>query len=259
MPPGTHQGCFGCASREFRRLIGVAPSDEHFFDSCDCNLADIVLFPMKAIIVPVTPFQQNCSIIWDETTDQAAVIDPGGEIERLLTELERLDLTLERILLTHAHLDHAAGTAKLAALKSVPVEGPHQDDQFLIEALPQQAERYGFPASATFAPNRWLADGDQVSVGNDTCRVLHCPGHTPGHVIFFHQELRVAWVGDVLFAGSIGRSDLPRGNHGQLVHSIRAKLFPLGDDVTFDPGHGPRSTFGHERKTNPFVADKVYR
>ena len=214
---------------------------------------------MKALIIPVTPFQQNCSIVWDETTKLAAVVDPGGEIDRLLAEMQRRDLTLEKILLTHAHLDHAAGTAKLAASQNVPIEGPHADDRFLIESLPEQAAKYGFPASATFEPNRWLADGDQVSVGSESFQVVHCPGHTPGHVVFFHQGQQVAWVGDVLFAGSIGRSDLPRGNHDQLVRSIRDKLFPLGDEVTFVPGHGPTSTLGHERKTNPFVADKVFR
>jgi glyoxylase-like metal-dependent hydrolase (beta-lactamase superfamily II) len=214
---------------------------------------------MKAIIMPVTPFQQNCSIVWDENTKRAAVVDPGGEIERLMSELKRRDLVLEKILLTHGHLDHAAGTAKLAALTGVPIEGPHSDDQFLLDALPEQAEKYGFPPSATFSPSRWLTDGDQVSVGGEVFDVVHCPGHTPGHVIFFHRGQRVAWVGDVVFAGSIGRSDLPRGNHEQLVRSIRDKLFTLGDDVTFVPGHGPTSTLGHERQTNPFVADRVFR
>lgn len=213
---------------------------------------------MQAIIVPVTPFQQNCSIVWDEASRFAAVVDPGGEVERILTELERRDLKLEKILLTHAHLDHAAGTAKLAALKQVPIEGPHPDDQFLIDQLPAQAERYGFPPSMSFAPDRWLGDGDRVDVGGEQFSVTHCPGHTPGHVVFFNERRRYAWVGDVLFAGSIGRSDLPRGNHEALVHSIRRKLFPLGDDVTFVPGHGPTSTFGRERRTNPFVADRLF-
>jgi glyoxylase-like metal-dependent hydrolase (beta-lactamase superfamily II) len=214
---------------------------------------------MKAVIIPVTPFQQNCSIVWDEASGRAAVVDPGGEIERILTEVERRGLTLEKILLTHAHLDHAAGTAKLAALRDLPIEGPHPDDQFLIDGLPADAARYGFPPSTAFVPDRWLGDGDQVRVGEETLSVTHCPGHTPGHVVFFHERERCAWVGDVLFAGSIGRSDLPRGSHGTLVDSIRRKLFPLGDDVTFVPGHGPTSTFGRERQTNPFVADRLFR
>jgi len=214
---------------------------------------------MKVFIVPVTAFQQNCSIIWDEATRCAAVIDPGGDLDRLLEVLGRHQLTLEKILLTHAHLDHAAGTAALAALHRVPIEGPHEEDQFLIDSLPEQAAKYGFPTSAPFVPNRWLVDGDAVSVGNESFSVLHCPGHTPGHVVFFHEAQRVAWVGDVLFAGSVGRSDLPRGNQAELFRSIRDKLFTLGDDVTFVPGHGPTSTIGQERRTNPFVADLKFR
>jgi len=214
---------------------------------------------MKALIIPVTPFQQNCSIVWDESTQRAAVVDPGGDLPRLVAELERRDLTLEKIVLTHAHVDHAAGTAQLAALKGVPIEGPHVDDQFLIDSLPDQAERFGFPASSSFVPDRWLGDGDRISIGNESFQVIHCPGHTPGHVVFFHERQRVAWVGDVLFAGSVGRTDFPRGNQEHLFRSIRAKLFPLGDDVAFVPGHGPKSTFGHERLTNPFVADNVFR
>jgi glyoxylase-like metal-dependent hydrolase (beta-lactamase superfamily II) len=214
---------------------------------------------MKAIIVPVTAFQQNCSIVWDEATRRAAVIDPGGDLDRLLDVLARHQLTLEKILLTHAHLDHAAGTAALAALQGVPIEGPHEEDQFLIDSLPDQAARYGFPPSARFVPNRWLADGDAVSVGNEFFQVLHCPGHTPGHVVLLHEGQRVAWVGDVLFAGSVGRTDLPRGNQAQLYRSIREKLFTLDDEVTFVPGHGPTSTIGHERRTNPFVADPKFR
>jgi glyoxylase-like metal-dependent hydrolase (beta-lactamase superfamily II) len=214
---------------------------------------------MKAVVVPVTPFQQNCSIVWDAASGLAAVVDPGGEIRRLLAEIDQRGLKLEKILLTHAHLDHAAGTAELASLKKIPIEGPHPDDQFLIEELPDHAARYGFPPSTAFAPDRWLADGDRVRVGGEELTVAHCPGHTPGHVVFFSERARCAWVGDVLFAGSIGRSDLPRGDHDLLVSSIRQKLFPLGDDVTFVPGHGPVSTFGRERQTNPFVADRLFR
>jgi hydroxyacylglutathione hydrolase len=213
---------------------------------------------MQAIILPVTPFQQNCSIVWEEHGMTAAVVDPGGEIERILVELRSRNLTLEKILLTHAHLDHAAGTAQLAAFAKVPIEGPHRDDQFLIDELAGQAARYGFPPTTPFTPNRWLADGDRVTLGAEEFTVTHCPGHTPGHVVFFHRAQRCAWVGDVLFAGSIGRSDLPRGNQADLIHSIRHKLFPLGDDVTFVPGHGPVSTFGHERQRNPYVADRLF-
>lgn len=214
---------------------------------------------MKALILPVTPFQQNCSVVWDEGSRLAAVVDPGGEIERILAELDRHGLTLEKILLTHAHLDHCAGTAKLRALKQVPIEGPHREDQFLIDELPEHSQRYGFPPSASFTPDRWLDDGDEVTVGSERFSVTHCPGHTPGHVVFFNAQQRHAWVGDVIFAGSIGRSDLPRGNQQQLVASIRGKLFPLGDDVTFVPGHGPLSTFGRERQSNPYVADRLFR
>jgi glyoxylase-like metal-dependent hydrolase (beta-lactamase superfamily II) len=214
---------------------------------------------MKALIIPVTPFQQNCSVIWDERTKRAAVVDPGGDLDRVLAEVDREQLTLEKILLTHAHLDHAAATAELAKLRGLPIEGPHRDDQFLIDDLPQSAQRFGFAPSTTFTPDRWLEHGDQVTVGGETLEVKHCPGHTPGHVVFFHPGQKFAWVGDVIFAGSIGRSDLPRGDHETLVRSIRENLFPLGDDVRFVPGHGPLSSFGEERLHNPFVADKRFR
>lgn len=213
---------------------------------------------MRALIVPVTAFQQNCSILWNEENHRAAVVDPGGDLDRVLAQLEKHGLTLEKILLTHAHLDHAAGTAELAQLKDVPIEGPHIGDQFWIEGLPEAASRYGFPPAESFEPNRWLDHGDTVTVGDETLEVLHCPGHTPGHVVFFHRHARIAWVGDVLFAGSIGRSDFPRGNHEELIQSIRQRLWPLGDDVTFVPGHGPTSTFGAERRSNPFVADGLF-
>ncbi len=213
---------------------------------------------MRAIIVPVTPFQQNCSIVWNETNRRAAVVDPGGDLDRVLAQLDKEGLTLEKILLTHAHLDHVAGTAELAKLKQVPIEGPHEADRFWIEGLPEAAQRYGFPPAEIFEPDRWLQHGDTVTIGGETLEVLHCPGHTPGHVVFFHRDVRVAWVGDVLFAGSIGRSDFPRGDQETLIRSIRERLFPLGDDVTFVPGHGPTSTFGDERRSNPFVADRRF-
>jgi hydroxyacylglutathione hydrolase len=213
---------------------------------------------MRALIIPVTPFQQNCSIVWNEANRLAAVVDPGGDLERVIQQLDKEKLVLEKILLTHGHLDHAAGTAELAKLKNVPIEGPHEGDRFWIEGLPEATRNYGFPPAEVFEPTRWLQHGDTVTVGGETLEVLHCPGHTPGHVVFFHRDQRVAWVGDVLFAGSIGRTDFPGGHHESLLRSIRERLFPLGDDVTFIPGHGPTSTFGNERRTNPFVADRLF-
>lgn len=212
---------------------------------------------LQFLIVPVTAFQQNCSLVWD-AHGHAALIDPGGDVPRLLAEANRRGLTLTKILLTHAHLDHCAATAQLARERQLPVEGPGREDQFWIEALPAAAAQYGFPPAEPFVPDRWLEDGDTVSVGEETLEVLHCPGHTPGHVVFFHRASRIAWVGDVLFAGSVGRTDFPRGDTQALIRSIRERLFPLGDDVRFVPGHGPMSSFGAERRTNPFVADRLF-
>jgi glyoxylase-like metal-dependent hydrolase (beta-lactamase superfamily II) len=214
---------------------------------------------MKIAVVPVTPFQQNCSVIWCERTRRGAVVDPGGDLDEVLGVADEEGLTLEKILLTHAHLDHAAGTAELARRRGLPIEGPHEGDLFWIEQMPQQARMFGFGEGESFVPDRWLHQGDTVTVGEVTLQVRHCPGHTPGHVIFFHEPGRFAIVGDVLFAGSIGRTDFPRGDHEQLLRSIRENLFPLGDDVTFLPGHGPTSTFGEERRSNPFVADRLFR
>jgi len=214
---------------------------------------------MKLEVVPVTAFQQNCSVLWCEKTRLAAIVDPGGDLERVLKVIESNGLTLEKILITHAHLDHAGATAELARRYSVPIEGPHSGDQFWIEQMPAQAKMFGFPPSEAFVPTRWLQQGDHVTVGELEFEVRHCPGHTPGHVVFFHAPSRFAIVGDVLFAGSIGRTDFPRGNHADLIRSIRENLFPLGDDVTFLPGHGPTSTFGAERRSNPFVADALFR
>jgi len=210
---------------------------------------------MKCGILPVTPFQQNCSLVWDEATMRGAVIDPGGDLPAIEAAIAKAGFTLERILLTHGHLDHASGAGALKARTGVPIEGPHADDAFLIESLPEQAARYSFPPVTPFAPDRWLEGGDTVTVGALTFDVRHCPGHTPGHVIFFHRGSKLAFVGDVLFRGSVGRTDLPRGNHTVLIRSIRNELWPLGNDVTFVPGHGPLSTFGEERETNAFVAD----
>jgi len=214
---------------------------------------------MKLEVVPVTAFQQNCSVLWCEKSRRAAIVDPGGDLERVLKVIESNGLTLEKILITHAHLDHAGATAELARRYSVPIEGPHSGDQFWIEQMPAQAKMFGFPPSEAFVPTRWLQQGDHVTVGELEFEVRHCPGHTPGHVVFFHAPSRFAIVGDVLFAGSIGRTDFPRGNHADLIRSIRENLFPLGDDVTFLPGHGPTSTFGAERRSNPFVADALFR
>ena len=214
---------------------------------------------MKVAIVPVTPFQQNCSILVDEETGRAAVVDPGGDLDRLMKALAQTGATLERILVTHGHLDHCSGAAELRRRTKVPIEGPQREDRFWIEQLPVAAAGFGLAPAEAFEPDRWLEDGDTVSFGEQTLQVLHCPGHTPGHVVFFHEGVRVAMVGDVLFAGSIGRTDFPRGDHAALIRSITTRLWPLGDDVTFIPGHGPTSTFGEERETNPFVSPIVAR
>jgi hydroxyacylglutathione hydrolase len=210
---------------------------------------------MKVAIVPVTPFEQNCSLLVCEETGKAAVVDPGGDLDRVLAAVEKTGATLEKILLTHGHIDHCGGTAELRDRLDLPVEGPHRDDSFWIDQLPEQGKRFGFPRLEAFTPDRWLEGGDSVSFGKVTLEVRYCPGHTPGHVVFFHRGLRLAIVGDVLFRGSIGRTDFPRGDFDTLVESITTQLWPLGDDVTFVPGHGPTSTFGEERRSNPFVSD----
>ncbi len=216
-----------------------------------------MLAELNRIVIPVTPFQQNCSLLWCGASGRGAVVDPGGDLDRIAARIKAEGITLEKVLLTHAHLDHAAGARVFADTFGVPIEGPEAEDEFWLASLPQQAARYGFPVAPTFIPDRWLKDGDTVSFGAQTMQVLHCPGHTPGHVVFYHAS-GVAFVGDVFFQGSIGRTDFPRGNHGQLIESIRSKLWPLGDEVTFVPGHGPESTFGFERRTNPFVADALF-
>jgi hydroxyacylglutathione hydrolase len=210
---------------------------------------------LKYRVIPVTPFEQNCTLLWCTETHKAAVVDPGGDLDRIRAAAKAEGVTLEKILLTHAHIDHAGGTAELAKSEELPIEGPHKEDNFWIQGLAMQAQMFGFPAPEVFTPNRWLEDGDTVTVGNETLEVLHTPGHTPGHVVFFHRGSKLAQVGDVLFNGSIGRTDFPKGDYNTLIHSIREKLFPLGDDVSFICGHGPMSTFGQERATNPFVSD----
>ena len=212
---------------------------------------------MQAIITPVTPFQQNSSLLICQRSRQAAVVDPGGDLDRILAAAKGEQVRIEKILVTHGHLDHAGGVAELAQRLNVPIEGPHPEDQFWIDSIADQAQSYGFAGARSFEPDRWLFGGDTVSVGEMVLEVRHCPGHTPGHVIFFHRETELAVVGDVLFKGSIGRSDFPRGDFATLVRSIREQLWPLGDTVSFIPGHGPTSTFGEERRHNPFVGDQL--
>lgn len=214
---------------------------------------------LRAAIVPVTPFQQNCSVLWCDVTRRAAVVDPGGDLDQIEQVITQEGLTLERILLTHAHVDHAGATAELARRTGVPIEGPHQADKYWIDAIAEHGKRYNFEFAEAFEPTRWLQQGDVVTVGNESLEVRHCPGHTPGHVVFINHGARLALVGDVLFQGSIGRSDFPGGDHATLISSIRDNLFPLGDDIRFVPGHGPMSTFGHEKQTNPHVADRLFK
>ena len=212
---------------------------------------------MKVLIIPVTPFEQNCSLLICEQTGKAAAIDPGGNLERIEQALTKHDATLEKVFLTHGHIDHCGQSRVLADRHNVPPEGPQRADLFWIKQLPQQAQMFGFEPIAAFEPDRWLEDGDTVSFGAETLEVLHCPGHTPGHVVFFHREGGLAIVGDVLFQGSIGRTDFPGSNHAALIEAITTKLWPLGDDVQFVPGHGPTSTFGDEREYNAFVSDRA--
>ncbi len=210
---------------------------------------------LKFQITPVTPFQQNSSLIWCDETMEGAIVDPGGDLSKIERTIESNGVIPKTILLTHAHIDHAGATAQVARSYNIPIVGPHIEDKFWIQLLPQVSVQYGFPPSESFEPNQWLTDGDEIKVGNEILKVFHCPGHTPGHVIFFHEAARYAWVGDVLFKGSIGRTDFPRGDYDTLIKSIKTKLWPLGDEVTFVSGHGPKSTFGEERRSNPFVKD----
>ncbi len=208
---------------------------------------------LKAAVVPVTPFQQNCTILWDDTTLEAVVVDPGGEVLHILKTLEQLKLRLTTILLTHGHMDHAGGADELREQTGAPVVGPDQRDAFLLAGLAEQGAKYGIEGSRNVTPDRWLVEGDTVRIGQEDFAVRHCPGHTPGHVVFINQALRVALVGDVLFRGSVGRSDFPYGDGAALVQGITTKLLPLGDDISFLCGHGPGGTFGVERQTNPFL------
>jgi glyoxylase-like metal-dependent hydrolase (beta-lactamase superfamily II) len=204
-------------------------------------------------IIPVTPLQQNCTLLRCPQTGATAIVDPGGEPQRINAALQEANATPVMVLLTHGHLDHVGAAPALARMLGVPIVGPHPDDAFWLDALPQQAQLFGFPPQEAFRPERWLDDGETVELGKRRLQVLHCPGHTPGHIVLFDADARLAQVGDVLFAGGIGRWDFPGGSHSDLLRSIHQRLFPLGDDVRFIPGHGPMSTFGEERRTNPMV------
>lgn len=208
---------------------------------------------MKYLTIPVTPFEQNCSLVWCDTTRHAALIDPGGDVERLYAAIEAQQLTLQAVWLTHGHLDHVGGTVAVADQYAVPVIGPHQDDAFWLDALPLQSQQFGFPHHDAFTPTRWLTHGETLTLGEETFNVLHTPGHTPGHVVLFNKNAQIAFVGDVLFAGSIGRTDFPKGNHQQLITAIKEHLWSLGDETEVVPGHGPNTTIGHERLTNMYV------
>lgn len=212
--------------------------------------------PLRAAIIPVTSFEQNCTLIWCSATMKGALVDPGGDLDRLKAAVAHYGVSLEKILLTHGHADHCGQSGILAKEMGVPIEGPHEADRFWISRLEDDGPRFGMHCQI-FEPDRWLVDGDTVTVGELVLDVIHCPGHTPGHVVFFHSETNLALVGDVLFAGSIGRTDFPMGNHQDLIDAITGKLWPLGNDVVFVPGHGARSTFGQERLTNAYVSDRV--
>jgi hydroxyacylglutathione hydrolase len=208
-------------------------------------------------LIPVTPLQQNCSLLFSPVTKRAVLVDPGGDVETLLGALEHFGVTLKEMWLTHGHLDHAGAAADLRERTGAPVIGPHREDQFWLDQVESSALRFGLTGLRNVTPDRYLEDGDVLELDGVRFDVAHTPGHTPGHVVIHNRELKIAFVGDVLFQGSIGRTDFPRGDHQQLIHSITAKLWPLGEDITFVPGHGPASTFGHERSTNPFVADRL--
>lgn len=211
---------------------------------------------LELFVLPVTPFLQNCSILRCPATGRGAIVDPGGDAGAILQAVREHDVAVEKLLLTHGHVDHAGATGLLARTLAVPVEGPQVEDRFWLEGLAEQARAFGLGAAEPCEPDRWLEDGDTVRFGAVELEVRHCPGHTPGHVVFFHRSSRLAIVGDVLFAGSIGRTDFPRGDHATLLRSIRERLLPLGDDVRFLPGHGPTSTLGEERRSNPFLVGR---
>ncbi|MDO6571300.1 MBL fold metallo-hydrolase [Gilvimarinus sp. 2_MG-2023] len=213
---------------------------------------------LRVQIIPVTHYQQNCSLVWCEQSREAALVDPGGEAQKLIDAVERSGLRLTKVLLTHGHMDHVGAATEVARAFEVPIIGPHKEELFWLGMLDQQAQMMGFEPCEAVHPDQWLADGDTVTLGQHQLQVRHCPGHTPGHVVFVDCAAKIAFVGDVLFKGSVGRTDFPRGDQAQLVQAITTKLWPLGDDIQFVPGHGPVSTFGAERASNPFVADKNF-
>jgi glyoxylase-like metal-dependent hydrolase (beta-lactamase superfamily II) len=222
-------------------------------------MADATQSQLRGAIIPVTPFQQNCALLWDDASKRAVVVDPGGDVDRILGAIDQMGVTVERILLTHGHLDHAGGAAGLAEALSarpgaapVPIEGPDRRDEFLLGGIAEQAAKYGFEARNP-SPSRWFEEGDSILLGSHRFDVLHCPGHTPGHVVFVNHAAKFALVGDVLFQGSVGRTDFPYGDHDALITAIKTKLLPLGDDFSFLCGHGPGSSIGQERQTNPFL------
>lgn len=212
---------------------------------------------LKVAVIPVTPLQQNCTVMWDEDTMTGVVIDPGGDVTAIKDAIEGLGIKIEKILLTHGHFDHIGGAMELAEDLEVPIVGPHKEDAYITTTVTERGPEFGVPDGRNVEGNQWLNEGDTVTFGNQTLDVLHTPGHTPGHLVYVHKGEKIAQVGDVLFKGSIGRTDLGRGDHATLIASIREKLWALGDDVTFIPGHGPASTFGEERATNPFCGDAV--
>ncbi|GGD99943.1 glyoxalase [Polymorphobacter glacialis] len=213
--------------------------------------------PLHAVIIPVTALQQNCTLIWCTKTMRGAFTDPGGDLERLKSVALQNGVTVEKLLITHGHIDHCGLAGVLAADLGVPIEGPHPDDKFWIDQAPANGAKYGLDGATAFTPDRWLFDGDEVTVGDLHLKVYHCPGHTPGHIVFHHAPSNLAIVGDVLFQGSIGRTDFPRGDHADLIRSITSRLWPLGNQTAFIPGHGPMSTFAHERDRNAYVADRI--
>ena len=208
---------------------------------------------LKTTILPVTPLQQNCTLMFDEETMAGAVFDPGGDVARILEVVAEIGFTVEKILLTHGHFDHAGGAAELKEKLGVPIEGPHEADRFLLDSLAETGAEYGILGARNVTPDRWLDEGDSVSFGPFSFAVRHCPGHAPGHVVFINEQLRIAQVGDVLFKGSVGRTDFPYGDHDALIGAIKTKLLPLGDDMSVICGHGSPSTFGEDRRTNPVI------
>ena len=208
---------------------------------------------LAAGIVQVTPFQQNCTLIWNEETKAGAVVDPGGDVDRIKAGIAKVGMMVEKILLTHGHIDHVGGAAELRDALGVRIIGPHQADKFLMDGVEKQAASYGLDGVRNVTPDQWLAEGDTVTVAGHRFEILHCPGHSPGSVVFVNKGQRLALVGDVLFRGSIGRTDFPYGDHDALISAIKTKLLPLGDDFAFICGHGPTGTLGEERRSNPFL------